>query len=202
VPEEKEMDIDDCDEEAIGVSANDGGPIFQVDESSAAGNDNNVLNGIIHQASDYMVPSQMSQPVPAQGMNMKADFMPHYESLCKMADGTGNAGHSIMEKGLNELRQKQMDIVAKKKITNTDSNAYSEYMHLYDSVCAYGDEAGEEGYEAMRTGMMELKRQQVNANVRENGNGRPAEGMASMPQTNKKKEDKRIPSRCSPNKKR
>ena len=72
-------------------------------------------------------------------------------------------------------------------------------MHLYESTCNLAQDAGAEGLVAMRDGLNELKREQVNisaSNVKsQNG------GMASLPETNERKVDRRIQSRCSPRKK-
>ena len=38
-----------------------------------------------------------TDPVNAQGSDAKSDFMPIYETLCKLTNSAGPAGHSVLE---------------------------------------------------------------------------------------------------------
>ena len=57
-----------------------------------------------------------TDPVDAQG-DAKSNFMPIYETLCKLTNSAGPAGHAVLEEQLNDIRSKQMMIIKKKEPT-------------------------------------------------------------------------------------
>lgn len=106
-------------------------------------------------------PHLCTQPVEAQGKDAKADFLPVFKTVCKFANAAGPEGHRVLEQELNALKDKQLAIIAKKKEATSGKDAYSEYMHLYESVCGYTNDAGEEGRQALMEGLNRLKKKQV-----------------------------------------
>lgn len=109
-------------------------------------------NSLVHHGSDYMIPLQLTQPrasnsepVAAQRKDEKSDFLPVYETVCKFTNAAGAEGRHVLEQELNALRDKQLEIIAKKKEPTCGKDAYSKYMHLYESLCGYANDAGEEG---------------------------------------------------------
>ena len=170
-------------------------------------------NQMVHQSSEYMVPSQspqLTQPdensdrhVEPQGRNARDDFLHMYQTTCKFADSLGEEGRCLMERGLNMLNAKMMEIVAKKNMPPCEKggNSYGEFMHLYNSVYNSCNEAGDEGRQAFARGMSALKKQHIELITKKQG-GSNICGFASMPATSSKKVDKRIQSKCSPQKKR
>ena len=170
-------------------------------------------NQMVHQSSEYMVPSQLTQltqpdensdrHVEPQGRNARDDFLHMYQTTCKFADSLGEEGRCLMERGLNMLNAKMMEIVAKKNMPPCEKggNSYGEFMHLYNSVCNSCNEAGDEGRQAFARGMSALKKQHIELITKKQG-GSNIGGVASMPATSSKKVDKRIQSKCSPQKKR
>ena len=112
-------------------------------------------NQMVHQSSEYMVPlqlTQLTQPdensdrhVEPQGRNARDDFLHMYQTTCKFADSLGEEGRCLMERGLNMLNMKMMEIVAKKNMPPCEKggNSYGEFMHLYNSVCTSCNEAGD-----------------------------------------------------------
>ena len=214
------------DEDHVNAVVNDGDDEiqFEVDNTSDINESSNNLHcqtGVFHQGSDYMVPSQLSQvenethgtinnsqeyaatlPVPAQGSDLKSDYMPVYETLCKFSQSAGREGRVALENGLNELRERQIELIAKKKMASaTKNDVYSEYMHIYQNVCELASEAGEDGHQLLRDGLNKLKKDQAEIINKNNGQTNSS-GLASMPMTSTKRIDKRIQARCSPNKKR
>ena len=142
-------------------------------------------NSVFHQGSDYMVPSQLTQtepervtlpvntrqtetdarskaetlPVPAQGKDLKSDFMPIYETLCKFTQSAGEEGRLALEHDLNFLREKQIELMAKKQARNSEStDVYSEYMHIYQNVCRLANETGTEGRLLLRDSLNNMKK--------------------------------------------
>jgi len=162
---------------------------------------------LVHQNSEYLVPSQMTvddqigdtDPVNAQGSDAKSDFMPIYETLCKLTNSAGPAGHSVLEEQLNDIRSKQMMIIAKNKNPPLGNDAYRDFMPLFDSVCSLTNEAGQAGRQALRDGLNQLKKKQVDITTM--GKSPSGTGVVSMPATSTKKVDKIIQSVCSPQKK-
>ena len=185
-------DESDVDEWIEGNEVGEGGPMERV----------------VHQNSEYLVPSQMTQddercdkePVDPQGSDAKSDFMPIYETLCKLTNSAGPTGRAMLEKQLNDLRSKQMMIIEQNKNPPLGKNAYRDFMPLFDSVCSLTNEAGQEGRQALRDGLHQMKKNQVDIITR--GKSLPGTGVASMPATNTKTVDKRIKSVCSPKKKK
>lgn len=157
--------------------------------------------------STYTVPSQLTQqsmqpPVPPQGESAADDFLPMYETACKFAKSTGAEGRQALEQDLNRLRDRQLEIVARKKRKRSrakEPDPYGEYMHIYKNACEYCDEAGEEGQIAMRDEMNRIKERQAEIFAKQKGASKG--GVASMPATSTKKVDRRIQSKCSPKKK-
>ena len=75
-------------------------------------------------------------------------------------------------------------------------------MHIYQNVCELAMESGTEGQVLLKRGMNELKRTQADIMAKNNGKiVKDGNGLASMSTTSRKKIDKRIQSRCSPQKK-
>lgn len=111
-------------------------------------------NGLVHHCSGYAkAPSQLTQQqqqarvgelVEAQGQDAKADFLPIFETICNLANAAGPEGRRVLEQELNALKDKQLAIIAKKKKPTSGKDAYSENMHLYESVCKYDNDAEEE----------------------------------------------------------
>ena len=90
-------------------------------------------------------------------------------------------------------------IVAKKKKAISRKDTYGEYMHLFETVCGYTNDAGEERRGELMVGLNRLKRKQVDIITLQKGAS--AGGMVFMPATSTKTIDKTIQSRCSPKKK-
>ena len=126
--------------------------------------------------------------------------MPIFETLCKFANAAGPEGLHVLGQELNVLKDEQLAIVAKKKKSIGGKDAYGEYMHLFETVCGHTNDAGKEGRHALMVGLNRLKRKQVDIITLQKVG--PTGGMASMPATRTKTIDKRIPSRCSPKKKK
>ena len=108
-----------------------------------------------------------------------------------------------MEQKLNIMNAKMIEIIARKNSsedTNGD-NSYAAFKHLYESVCENCNEAGEDGRRAMANGMSDLKKEQMEL-ITNRGGTSDVGGVASMPATSTKKIDRRIKSKCSPQKKR
>ena len=168
-------------------------------------------NEIFHKSSDYMVPSQMtqlSQPVEdsnhhvePQGRNARDDFLHMYQTTCKFSDSLGTEGHQLMERELNILNAKMIEIIARKNSSadNEGDNSYGSFMHLYESVCDNCNEAGDDGRKALADGMSALKKKQFELITKRKGTSDMG-GVASMPATSTKKVDRRIQSKCSPQK--
>ena len=163
---------------------------------------------LVRQNSEYLVPSQMTQedqicdddPVDAQGSDAKSDFMPMYETLCKLTNSAGPRGCAVFEKQLNALRSKQMMLIEKNKNPPVGNDAYRDFMPLFDSVCSLTNDAGPAGRQALREGLHQLRKEQVD--IITIGKSHPGTGVASMPATSTKKVDKRIKSVCSLQKKK
>ena len=170
-------------------------------------------NEIVHQRSDYMVPSQLTQLsqhaedsdhiVQRQGQDPHDDFMHMYQTTCKMTDFLGKDGRRLMEEKFNVMNAKMIEIVAQRKSSEdtTGGNSYAAFKHLYEIVCENCKEAGEEGRRAMADGMSDLKREQMEL-ITKRGGTSDVGGLVSMPATSSKKIDRRIQSMCSPQKKR
>ena len=165
------------DENEVGCDANDDnedGCIGDADDLVDDGKSLKVSamgrNQMVHQSSEYMVPSQMTQltqpdensgrHVEPQGRNARDDFMHMYQTTCKFADSLGEEGRRLMEQELNMLNAKMMEIVAKKNMAQCDTggNCYGEFMHLYNSVCNNCNDAGAEGRQAFAQRMSGLKK--------------------------------------------
>ena len=198
------MDSDEC---AEGVGRTSDGPLVSTNARGEA--DTGVTldreNNLVHHGSDYMVPSQLAEldsddePVLPQGKDAKSDFMPVYETVCKFSNAAGAEGRQLLEQRLNTMRDKQLEIIAKKKEPSGDNHPYNEYMHLFENLCSHTNDAGEEGRQLLRSGLNSLKSEQVDILTRE---GKSLDGMASMPATSTKTVDKRITSRSSPKKRK
>ena len=91
-------------------------------------------------------------------------------------------------------------IIAKNKNPPLGNDAYRDFMPLFDSVCSLTNKAGEAGRQALRDGLNQLKKKQVD--IITMGKSPSGTGVVSMPATSTKKIDKRIPSVCSPQKKK
>ena len=89
-------------------------------------------------------------------------------------------------------------IIAKKKEPPSGKDAYSEYMHLYESVCGYTNDAGEERRQALMEGLNRFKKKQVD--IITGQNSVPTGGLHTCLPQAPKTVDKRIPSMCSPKK--
>ena len=164
-----------------------------------------VGNSLVHHGSEYMVPSQLTQqqdsdsePVECQGQDAKSDFLPIFETVCKFTNSTGVEGRRVLEQELNAIKDKQLAIIAKNKKPTSGKDVYNDYMHLFESVCGYTNDAGDEGQQELMIGLNRLKKKQVDLITEQSGIS--LRGVASMPTTSTKTVDKRIPSRCSPKK--
>jgi len=157
-------------------------------------------NNIVHHGSDYQLPPRMEcdhNPVDAQEIDSEAAFLPAYEMICKIATAAGAEGRAVLEQELNVLRDKQLEIIAKKNKSLEQNNLYNEYRHLFKSVCNHTDDAGEEGRKLLREGLNALKGRQVDIITK---NQSATTGIAYMPATSRNRVDKRITSVCSPKK--
>ena len=112
-------------------------------------------------------------------------------------------GRRLMEQKLNIMNAKMIEIVARKNSSEDTKgdNSYAAFKHLYESVCENCNEAGEEGRRAMADGMSDLKREQMEL-ITKRGGTSDVGGVGSMPATSTKRIDRRIQSKCSPQKKR
>ena len=160
-------------------------------------------NSLVHHNSDYMVPSQLTQqeksnnesetsdnePVAAQGKDAKSDFLPIFETLCKFANAAGPEGRHVLDQELNALKDEQLASIAKKKKAISGKDTYGEYMHLFETVCGYTNDVGEEGRWALMVGLNRLKRKQVDIITLQKGAS--TGGMVSMPATSTKTIDKK-----------
>ena len=99
---------------------------------------------------------------------------------------------------MNAIKDKQLVIIAKNKKPTSGKDVYNDYMHLFESVCGYTNDAGDEGRQELMIGLNRLKKKQVDLITEQTGIS--LRGVASMPTTSTKTVDKRIPSRCSPKK--
>ena len=171
----------------------------------------NAGNEIVVRNSEYMVPSQLTQlsqqadnnhVVESQGENPHDDFMHMYQTICKTSDFLGRDGRRLMEEQLNIMNAKMIGIIARKNSSDDrrGDNSYAAFKHLYEIVSENCKEAGEEGRQAMADGMSNLKREQMELIATRGGSSE--RGLMSMPATSTKTIDKRIPSQCSPQKKR
>ena len=147
-----------------------------------------------------MVPSQLTQSsqhteasdhiVQRQGQDPHDDFMHMYQTTCKMTDFLGNDGRRLMEKQLNVMNAKMIEIVAQRNSSEdtTGSNSYAAFKHLYETVCENCKDAGKEGRRAMADGMSELKREQMELITKRDGTS-DVGGLVSIPATSSKKID-------------
>ena len=155
IPEDDSSD-DESVEGIIEGSADDGASDVAFDDSTEGVGKSStsvtVGNSLVHHGSEYMVPSQLTQqqdsdsePVECQGQDAKSDFLPIFETVCKFTNSTGVEGRRVLEQELNAIKDKQLAIIAKNKKPTSGKDVYSDYMHLFESVCGYTNDAGEEG---------------------------------------------------------
>ena len=125
-------------------------------------------NRLVHRGSDYMVPSQLTQQqdsdsetVEGQGQDAKADFLPIFETVCKFTNSAGAEGRRVLEQKLNAIKDELLAIIAKNKKPTSGKDVYSDYTHLFDSVCGYTNDAGEEGRQRLMIGLNRVKKSKL-----------------------------------------
>ena len=155
------------------------------DHSTVEGPVVNVIgdNSLIHQGSNYMVPSQTmgddkpasqlvsaNESILAQGKDAESDFMPKYETICKFVKAAGPEGCLVMERELNALRDKQLEIVAKKKNSSCiHDDPFNNFRHIFKNLCGHTNNAGDEGRQALMEGLNKLQTMQVDIITRGGG---------------------------------
>ncbi len=153
---------------------------------------------LFHKSNEYMVPSQMIQlsqregeinnHVEPQGQNARDDFLHMYQTTCKFADSLGTEGCQLMERELNIMNAKMIDIIARKNESggSKGDSSYGAFMHLYENLCKNCNEAGDNGRKALADGMSSLKNKQFELITKRKGIY-DVGGVASMPSISTKK---------------
>ena len=119
----------------------------------------------------------MRNSILAQGKDAESDFMPKYETICKFVKAAGPEGRLVMERELNALRDKQLEIVAKKKNCSCiHDDPFNNFWHIFKNLCGHTNNAGDGRRRALMEGLNKLQTMQVDIITR-GGGGRRRNGI-------------------------